>query len=115
MLYLNGTVLDGQFRFRKLDLEVQDGKIVRMSEKLEFPDNELAVDCTDYTLVPGFVDIHIHGGMGTDTCDADAEGLAELAKFLLTKGVTWGSRRSRRRARRSEAAWETKRARGSSA
>ncbi len=88
MYYLNGTVLDGDFRFKKLDLEVQDGRIARIAEKLEVREDELAVDCAGYTLVPGFIDIHIHGGVGTDTCDADREGLRALARFLFTKGVT---------------------------
>lgn len=88
MLYLNGKVLDGSFRFRKMDMEVRDGRIVRMGEKLEYADGDLAVDCEGHTLVPGFVDIHVHGGAGADTCDADVEGLRAMARFLLTKGVT---------------------------
>ena len=38
--------------------------------------------------MPGFVDVHVHGGAGADSSDGDAEGLRNMAKFLLTKGVT---------------------------
>ena len=46
------------------------------------------MDCAGYTIVPGFVDVHVHGGAGADSSDGDAEGLRNMAKFLLTKGVT---------------------------
>lgn len=39
-------------------------------------------------IVPGFVDTHIHGAFGVDTCDASAEGIVKLSKNLLTFGVT---------------------------
>lgn len=88
MFYINGMVLDADFRLRKLDMEVEDGRIVRMEDKLAYNDSDFVVDCTGYTLVPGFIDIHVHGGAGYDTCDAQQQGLREMAKFLLTKGVT---------------------------
>lgn len=40
------------------------------------------------TLLPGFVDVHVHGGVGHDTMDADPEGLAAVARHLATSGVT---------------------------
>jgi N-acetylglucosamine-6-phosphate deacetylase len=45
-------------------------------------------DCTGLTLLPGFIDVHIHGAMGIDVNAADVDGLFEMAKFLATKGVT---------------------------
>ena len=41
-----------------------------------------------YTVVPGFVDVHIHGCAGADTCDATREALEAMAAFLLAHGVT---------------------------
>lgn len=46
------------------------------------------VDDPTGTLLPGFVDVHVHGGIGNDTMDGDAEGLADLARHLATRGVT---------------------------
>ncbi|MGH9000047.1 MAG: N-acetylglucosamine-6-phosphate deacetylase [Acidimicrobiia bacterium] len=40
------------------------------------------------TLVPGFVDVHVHGGAGTDVMDADLDGLRALARFHATCGTT---------------------------
>ena len=45
-------------------------------------------DCTGLTLMPGFIDIHIHGAMGIDVNVADVDGLIEIGKFLARNGVT---------------------------
>jgi N-acetylglucosamine-6-phosphate deacetylase len=39
-------------------------------------------------VVPGFVDIHVHGGAGEDAMDASSEGLDRLSQFLAAGGVT---------------------------
>ena len=88
MIFTNANILDADFRLRKADIEIEDGKIVRLADKLSYEERDLVIDCTGYTIVPGFIDIHVHGGAGADTCDADEQGLREMAKFLLTKGVT---------------------------
>lgn len=45
-------------------------------------------DLDGLTLYPGFIDIHIHGAVGVDTMEADADDLHKVAKFLSTNGVT---------------------------
>ena len=45
-------------------------------------------DCTGLTLMPGFIDVHIHGAMGVDVNVADVDGLLEIGKFLARNGVT---------------------------
>lgn len=47
-----------------------------------------AVDGTGYYALPGFIDIHIHGGMGADAMDGSAEALQTVARFLVQHGVT---------------------------
>lgn len=88
MIFINANVVNGEFCLKKMDIEIEDGRITRMADKLAYKTSDLVVDCEGFTIVPGFVDIHVHGGVGSDTCDADAEGLRNMAKFLLTKGVT---------------------------
>ena len=46
------------------------------------------LDLSGLTLLPGFIDVHIHGAVGIDTMDASAEQLGEVAMFLATQGVT---------------------------
>ena len=46
------------------------------------------IDLTGLTLFPGFIDIHIHGAVGVDTMEADADGLYRVAVFLAQNGIT---------------------------
>lgn len=46
------------------------------------------VDAAGGTLVPGFIDVHVHGGAGHDFMDADANGLAEITRFHAKHGTT---------------------------
>src|SRR5260370_31327605 len=46
------------------------------------------IDLTGLTLFPGFIDIHIHGAVGVDTMEADADGLYRVALFLAENGIT---------------------------
>lgn len=46
------------------------------------------IDLDGRHVLPGFIDIHIHGGYGHDVMDGDAERLALMAKGLLSEGTT---------------------------
>lgn len=39
-------------------------------------------------VLPGFIDVHLHGAIGVDTMDSDAEDLHRVARFLAGNGVT---------------------------
>jgi N-acetylglucosamine-6-phosphate deacetylase len=45
-------------------------------------------DAKGLTLLPGFIDVHVHGAKGHDTMDANADGLHEMARFFAQHGVT---------------------------
>ena len=89
MLLIHANYLDEDFRLVQGDIEIEDGKILRVGKDLPRKEEDLAVDCAgSYTVVPGFVDVHIHGCAGSDTCDATREALEAMAAFLLAHGVT---------------------------
>lgn len=46
------------------------------------------LDCSDCTLLPGFIDVHIHGSGGADVMDATPEALETISRFLVRHGVT---------------------------
>ena len=89
MLLIHAKYLDEDFRLVQGDIEIEDGKILRVGKDLPRKEEDLAVDCAgSYTVVPGFVEVHIHGCAGADTCDATREALEAMAAFLLAHGVT---------------------------
>ena len=88
MFLVNAAYLDQDFRLVRGDLEIEGGRIRQVGEKLSWSQNDLVVDCQGYTIVPGFVDVHIHGCAGADTCDGKRESIDAMAEFLLTQGVT---------------------------
>ena len=47
-----------------------------------------ALDAKGMYLIPGFVDIHVHGALGHDFSDASAEGNEIIARRLVQHGVT---------------------------
>ncbi len=51
-------------------------------------DAETVLDAQGSFLLPGFIDIHCHGGCGKDFRDATAEEMEEIARFHLKKGTT---------------------------
>ena len=71
-------------------LFVEDGRVTEISSRSsrEIPSNTPLVDFANATLVPGFVDIHIHGGAGVDVMRASPTELPRLNKFLSAHGVT---------------------------
>ena len=71
-------------------LVIEDGHIADISSRASHasPANATFVDFGDAALVPGFLDIHIHGGAGLDVMQASAADLPRLGQFLTSHGVT---------------------------
>lgn len=88
MFIINAKYLNQDFQLVQGDLEIDGGKILRTGEHLPRKDEDIAIDLAGYTLVPGFVDVHIHGCAGVDACDGTREAIEDMARFLLAHGVT---------------------------
>lgn len=88
MFLINTKYLDADFKLVSGDLELEDGRIKQVGEKLAYKESDMVIDCEGYTVVPGFVDVHIHGCDGADTCDGTREAIDTMARFLIQKGVT---------------------------
>jgi N-acetylglucosamine-6-phosphate deacetylase len=70
-------------------LEVEEGRIaaLRPAAEGEQPsDGDL--DARDAIVVPGFIDSHVHGGVGLDVMDGQVETIHTLASHLPSRGVT---------------------------
>jgi len=51
-------------------------------------DGTRTIDAGGLNLIPGFVDVHVHGAMGHETMDANPDGLHTMARFYAQHGVT---------------------------
>lgn len=47
-----------------------------------------SIDAQNKALLPGFIDLHVHGAMGHEVMDADPNGLQAMARFFASRGVT---------------------------
>jgi len=83
----NGTVLSAEGWRAQTDVRIDNGFITRISPGLAAAGAE-EIDCTGLLVVPGFVDIHVHGAAGAMCEDADAAGIAHIAETLARCGVT---------------------------
>ena len=84
MIIRNAKVYTPQHTFAVQDLVIRNGRIVphAMAEP-----GEQVIDADGLYALPGLVDIHFHGAVGHDFCDADPEGLQAIADFEASKGV----------------------------
>ena len=67
---------------------VEDGHISSIQDSArEFSGAEV-LDLEGMTILPGFIDVHIHGAVGVDVMEASPAGLQEVAVYLASQGVT---------------------------
>ncbi len=86
MIIKNGNVFcpDGSFQVK--DLLIADG-VITEDYTAASADGKI-IDANRKYVIPGLVDIHSHGAVGHDFCDADAEGLKEILKYEKSCGIT---------------------------
>lgn len=84
MIIRNAKVFSDGCRFVEKDLVIRDGRVVFGAAPLP---KEEVLDAQGAYALPGLVDIHFHGAVGHDFCDADEAGLQAIADFEASKGV----------------------------
>ena len=83
MRYENGWIFaDG--RFVRGGFSVENGRFAHVLEDVPGP----AEDLDGALVIPGLVDIHVHGCAGADFSDGDYAGLVRMARYLARRGVT---------------------------
>lgn len=57
-------------------------------KKDSLPENVEIIDADGGYVSPGFIDLHIHGYLGKDVCDAEEESIKVIANGIIENGVT---------------------------
>ncbi len=85
MLLSNARICSSAFEIVDADLEIESGRI---KEILPRGAKEGGLDLSGLLILPGFIDQHIHGCAGADTCDDDPEAMKTMSSYLASQGVT---------------------------
>jgi N-acetylglucosamine-6-phosphate deacetylase len=69
-------------------LLAEDGRIAAMGQGAAPPLDAPRYDAAGCALLPGFIDVHVHGSIGHEAMDATPEALDALARHFARHGVT---------------------------
>jgi len=86
MIIRNGLIFGPDCAFTKADIAFEQGLITQIA-----PAGSLlgdGIDADGAYVLPGFVDIHTHGCMNSDLCDADPTGIKKMLSEYGKSGVT---------------------------
>ena len=83
-----GTLVLPKETLSNVFIHAQDGVVTLITSNADAPSGAVFVDAGANKVVPGFVDIHVHGALDHDTMDATPEGLAVMSTFFASHGVT---------------------------
>ena len=88
-LVLNAHVVSPGVDIRKASVVIDRGRIRGVVPgALPKAGFDTVVDVRGKYLVPGFIDVHLHGACGYDVCDATPEAIETIASAKLSEGCT---------------------------
>ncbi len=85
MLLLKNAKVILPDRDAMVSISIAGGKIAAIGADAR---GDEEIDLAGCTLLPGFIDVHIHGAVDVDVMDATAVGLQSMSDFLASQGVT---------------------------
>ena len=90
LLLINASVLTQDGMIKKGFIYIKDGKVAETGPITSLPQHQAeVVELPEgSTIVPGFIDVHIHGAGGADTMDGTIEAITTMASVLPEEGTT---------------------------
>lgn len=87
---IHGRVVTPTHVIENGTVQVQDQVITYVGSTANAPlwQNQKTYDAKCGLVVPGFIDIHVHGGMGADFMDSDPQVLDTITTFHASQGTT---------------------------
>lgn len=87
MIIKNVKIYTEDKKFIPGEIGVRDGKFAAPAADGTAADDEV-LDGEGCYMIPGLIDIHFHGCVGDDFCDAKEEAIANMANYEASIGVT---------------------------
>lgn len=89
ILFINGTVVLPDRLLTNAELECDKGKIIFVGKwRRRSPKDKTIVDADGGYISPGFIDIHVHGGDGSDFMDGTIEAVQSVCRAHAKHGTT---------------------------
>jgi N-acetylglucosamine-6-phosphate deacetylase len=91
LLVTNARIVGGESLLESGWVATSDGLIEAVGAGTPDPalvPGRQVIDAGGATVLPGFVDVHVHGAVGHEVMDGDPAGLAAMSAFFATHGVT---------------------------
>ena len=97
MKIINGSVYTEDYRFSPKDIcikgEYFDGitdrqKVGDKTSDTDSLDDDIIVDAKSDYVIPGLIDVHVHGCHNSDFCDATYESISDFLSYEASVGVT---------------------------
>ncbi len=86
MFYKNARIYCSDFQFHTGAFEVtEDGRFGQILPQTVPAD---AIDLGGATVIPGLIDVHIHGNSGVDFSDGQSDGPKTMGRYLAKNGIT---------------------------
>ncbi len=90
---IKGCTIHGEDRtIEEGYMKVANGKIIEMGTVQTLNEDEQSIEEVQvpkaYHIIPGMIDVHIHGAAGADTMDGTVEAIETIAKRLPEEGTT---------------------------
>lgn len=87
---LAGTVYTPLQEIHDAVILIEGHRIAKVGrrDQVKVPAGATVIDNQDRIVVPGFIDIHIHGAVGYDLMEATPEAVAAVGKYLARHGTT---------------------------
>lgn len=88
MIIKNGAVFKAEGEFNLNSIKIDGDRIIEISNDTFDEINEDVIDATDMYVIPGLIDIHLHGCNGHDFCEGSNEAFKKISEYELMNGIT---------------------------
>ena len=87
-LFTGANVLHPDGTIAPAEVLIEDGTIAGVEPSIHPPEAAEVADLTGLTLVPGFIDLHVHGGGGFSLITGEVSAVEGLSGWVTRTGVT---------------------------